>query len=86
MYRSSERWLRRPIGPRNRRRRLSGCLLWALIVVGILVILSLMFGTFQKGTRVSGTPTPVPAFHSSIATGAHLLSRSGAPGPMAKPA
>ncbi len=75
MHRSFERWLRRPIGPRpqSRGRRLSGCLLWALIVVGILVILSLMFGTFQKGTRVSGTATPVPAFHASIATGAHLL-------------
>jgi hypothetical protein len=75
MFRSFERWLQRPVGhrPRYRRRGLSGCLLWVLIVIGILVILSLMFGTFQKGTRVSGTPTLVPAFHSGIATAARLI-------------
>lgn len=72
MFRSFERWLYRPVGRRTRyrRRSLSGCLLWILIVIGILVILSLMFGAFQKGTRVSGTPTLVPAFHSPIAPAA----------------
>ncbi len=51
-------WLLRPAGrrPRSRRRisRLSGCLLWILGIILILVLLSLMFGGFQKGTRVSG--------------------------------
>ncbi len=56
--------LMRPGGrPRARRRgtRLSGCLLWAVIVIGVLVVLALLFGSFQKGTKVSGLPAPVPA-------------------------
>ncbi|HCU92862.1 MAG TPA: hypothetical protein DHU96_09030 [Actinobacteria bacterium] len=75
MFRSFERWLYRPVTrrPRARRRRLSGCLLWLLIAIGIVVLLSLLFGGFQKGTRVSGTPTLVPAFHSGMpAAGASL--------------
>jgi hypothetical protein len=69
MFRSFQNWLYRPVGrrPRYSRRRFTGCLLWILIAIGILVFLSLIFGTFQKGTRVSGTPTLVPAFHSGIA-------------------
>jgi hypothetical protein len=51
-------WLLRPVGrrPGARRRvsRLTGCLLWILGIILILVLLSLMFGGFQKGTRVSG--------------------------------
>jgi hypothetical protein len=69
MVRRFQNWLYRPAGrrPRYRRRRLTGCLLWILIAIGILVILSLMFGTFQKGTRVSGASTLIRPFHSAIA-------------------
>jgi hypothetical protein len=31
-----------------------GCLLWLLILVIVLVILSLMFGGFQKGSKATG--------------------------------
>jgi len=50
-------------GPRRPRRRLTGCLLWILGLIIILVILSLLFGGFQKGTKAGGAglPTPVPA-------------------------
>jgi hypothetical protein len=42
------------------RRRLTGCLLWILGLIIVLVILSLMFGGFQKGTKVGGAGVPVP--------------------------
>lgn len=50
-------------GSRRPRRRLTGCLLWILGLIIVLVILSLLFGGFQKGTKASGTgaPAPVPA-------------------------
>ena len=41
-------------------RRLAGCLLWLLGLIIVLVILSLLFGGFQKGTKVNGTGLPVP--------------------------
>jgi hypothetical protein len=41
------------------RRRLTGCLLWILGLIVFLVILSLLFGGFQKGTKV-GAPAPLP--------------------------
>jgi hypothetical protein len=46
--------------PRRPRPRLAGCLLWLLALVIVLVILSLLFGGFQKGTKVNGTGVPVP--------------------------
>ncbi|HEY6278355.1 MAG TPA: hypothetical protein VIX86_18720 [Streptosporangiaceae bacterium] len=50
-------WLFRPAGRRSGRRRWRmGCLLWLLILIAVLVILSLFFGSFQKGTKVSGPP------------------------------
>lgn len=59
MLRRFLNWLTRPSGrPRRQRRRLSGCLLWALILIGVLVVLSLFFGAFQKGTKVGGSPAP----------------------------
>lgn len=58
MLRRFLNWLTRPAGrPRRRRSRISGCLLWALILIGVLVVLSLMFGSFQKGTK-EGAPGP----------------------------
>jgi hypothetical protein len=37
--------------PRSRAGRV---LLWILLIVVILIVLSLMFGGFQKGTKASG--------------------------------
>lgn len=42
---------RRGGGGGGRRIRARGCLLWALLVIVVLIILSLMFGGFQKGIR-----------------------------------
>jgi hypothetical protein len=41
------------------RSRAGGCLLWIVLLIVILIILSLMFGGFQKGTKSSGLG-PVP--------------------------
>jgi hypothetical protein len=40
------------------RRRFSrpvGCLLWLIALILLLVLLSVLFGGFQKGTKVSGS-------------------------------
>jgi hypothetical protein len=57
-----KRWRMGRLGsrPRRPRRRLGGCLLWILGLIIVLVILSLLFGGFQKGTKVNGTGAPVP--------------------------
>jgi hypothetical protein len=62
-----KRWRRGLLGsrPRRPRIRLGGCLLWLLGLLIILVILSLLFGGFQKGTKVHGTRLPVPFSVSS---------------------
>jgi hypothetical protein len=41
-------------------RRLTGCLLWILGLIVVLIILSLLFGGFQMGTKVGGAPAPLP--------------------------
>jgi hypothetical protein len=38
-------------GGGGRRIRARGCLLWVLLVIVVLIVLSLMFGGFQKGTK-----------------------------------
>ena len=60
MLRRLLNWLTRPNGPTapRRRRRRSGCLLWLLILIGLLVFLSLFFGSYQKGTKAAGTAPP----------------------------
>jgi hypothetical protein len=40
-------------------------LLWLLGLLIVLVILSLLFGGFQKGTKVNGTGPPAPLTVSS---------------------
>jgi hypothetical protein len=46
------RWGRRP--------RLTGCLLWIVGLIVVLIILSLMFGGFRMGTKAgSGVLTPL---------------------------
>ncbi len=41
--------------PPRRRRRLTGCLLWIVVLALVIIILSLMFGGFRKGAKVGGT-------------------------------
>jgi hypothetical protein len=47
-------------GGNGRRRRLTGCLLWIIGLVIVLIVLSLLFGGFQKGTKVGGSGAPAP--------------------------
>ena len=44
----------------RRRPRLVGCLIWLIAVIVILIVLSLLFGGFTKGTKVSGAVPLVP--------------------------
>ncbi len=61
------RLLRGPAGshgtrPRRPRAKLTGCLLWLLVLGILLIILSLMFGGFHKGTNAgSGLPHRPPS-------------------------
>ena len=49
-------------GERRPRTRLVGCLLWILALVVVLIILSLLFGGFHKGTKAGmSPPRPVVA-------------------------
>jgi hypothetical protein len=53
-YRSGRRLddgRRRRYWPRS---RAAGCLLWIVLVIVVLIVLSVMFGGFQKGTQVKG--------------------------------
>lgn len=66
------RFLRRvtrpsPGGPRQRRIRLTGCLFWILALVLVLIVLSLLFGGFQKGTKTSGAGEPGGHVYSTAA-------------------
>jgi ABC-type lipoprotein release transport system permease subunit len=71
------RWLtlpamRRRQRPGSRSRR-SGCLLWLLVLVIVLIVISVLFGGFQKGAKVggAGAPAPVPAAAAPAAQGAY---------------
>ncbi len=57
-----KRWRRGLLGsrPRRPRGRLAGCLLWLLGLIIVLIVLSLLFGGFQKGSKASGTGIPAP--------------------------
>jgi hypothetical protein len=46
---------------RRPRPRLIGCLLWLIALIVILIVLSLLFGGFTKGTKVSGAGPLVPS-------------------------
>jgi hypothetical protein len=59
MLRRFLRWLTRPAPGRPRRRtRLTGCLFWILALVLVLLVLSLLFGGFRKGTKTGGAGEP----------------------------
>jgi hypothetical protein len=53
-------------GTRRRMGRLSGCLLWVLALLVILLVLSILFGGFQKGTKVGGDRLARPQASSSV--------------------
>ena len=53
----------------RRRPRLIGCLIWLIALVVVLIVASLLFGSFTKGTKVSGLGLPAPlaaAQHASL--------------------
>jgi hypothetical protein len=39
-------------GPRRRMSRPVGCLVWLIALLVLLIVLSLLFGGFQRGTKV----------------------------------
>jgi hypothetical protein len=50
------------------RSRAVGCLLWVVLLIVILVVLALMFGGFQKGSKYSGLGAGLA--HPAVATAA----------------
>jgi hypothetical protein len=73
MYRSRDQRRRWP------RSRAGGCLLWVLLLIVILIILSVLFGGFQKGTKSSG-PAPSTRFCTTTCTSAPAVAARGTPG------
>jgi hypothetical protein len=54
----------------HRRRRAFGCMLWILTLLAVLVVLSVLFGGFQKGSKVGGSgPARVPVTRVAPARG-----------------
>ena len=56
-YRFGRRPDYRSAGGRRRRwpqSRAAGCLLWIVLLIAALIVLSALFGGFQKGTQVKG--------------------------------
>lgn len=63
------RWYGRREG--RRRPRIIGCLIWLIALIVILIVLSLLFGGFTKGTKVSGPALlapPVPLAAAQLAS------------------
>lgn len=55
MARAFRRWTAGPGGTgRPRRSRVIGCLMWLIAVIILLIVASLIFGGFQKGTKAAG--------------------------------
>jgi hypothetical protein len=56
-------------GPRRYwpRSRAGGCLLWIVLLVVVLIVLSLLFGGFQKGTKANSLAVLAP--HAVICAG-----------------
>ncbi len=67
MYRSRDRRRRSRSRSRWPQSRAGGCLLWIVLLIAVLIVLSVLFGGFQKGTKSGGfgpwcaTCTSVPA-------------------------
>jgi hypothetical protein len=52
------------------RRRLTGCLLWIVGLIVVLIILSLLFGGFQMGTKAGGAGVLAPLHFGAAVAGA----------------
>jgi hypothetical protein len=66
-------WSGRPHNDNDHRRRMSrpvGCLLWLVILLAILIVAAVLFGGFQTGTKVNGSPqgAGIPAAAGAAAT------------------
>jgi hypothetical protein len=63
----------RPARSRGRRwrprRRATGCLLWIVGVIVVLIILSLLFGGFQMGTKAGGAGVLAPLHFGAVVIG-----------------
>ena len=66
MSRSSRRPVRSGGWRWRPRRRLTGCLLWIVGLIVVLIILSLMFGGFQMGTRAGGAGVLSPPRYGAV--------------------
>jgi hypothetical protein len=58
------RWLyrdSRPARTRRRRSRPVGCMIWAIAIIIVLLVLSILFGGFHQGSKASG-----PAHGTSV--------------------
>ena len=45
----------------EKRRRVSrpiGCLLWLIALLVVLIVVAVLFGGFQQGTKANGSPRP----------------------------
>ena len=59
-------------GEHRPRSRLSGCLLWILLLIALLIAASLLFGGFRKGTKAEGP--------SAVAASASMTGSRSPPG------
>jgi hypothetical protein len=50
-----------PNGKRRRFSRPVGCLIWLIALIVLLLLLSALFGGFQKGTKVGGSGAVIAA-------------------------
>jgi hypothetical protein len=51
------------------RRRATGCLLWIVGLIVVLIILSLLFGGFQMGTKAGGAGVLAPQHFGALIAG-----------------
>lgn len=69
-------WGRRPARVRSRRRQALGCLLWLAGALILLIILSVLFGSFQLGSKSKGMAPPRrPAVTAASASGPGIRAR-----------
>jgi hypothetical protein len=51
------------------RRRATGCLLWIVGLIVVLIVLSLMFGGFRMGTKAGGAGVLAPLHFGAVMIG-----------------
>jgi hypothetical protein len=51
------------------RRRVTGCLLWIVGLIVVLIILSLMFGGFQMGSKAGSAGVIAPLHFGAVTAG-----------------